>query len=293
MNSISTPHTVPEDRPIDPAILHILTVVNRVATEQGCPYIVVGATARDLLLHHVFGIPAIRATRDVDFAIAVENWEKFQGLRDALLATNHFAPSKVKHRLFFKTPTGTTDIPIDLIPFGGVAEDDTIAWPPEKDTVLTVAGFEDALVASVQVKVNVTLTLPVVSLAALAILKLFAWQDRKTTDKDALDLYRVISTYADAGNTDRLYDSKDSPLEQLGYDLELAGAALAGDDGRRLSSQATLTRLRIFLTSAVFVDTLAERIRTSWWPLQPEQLPRIRTMLSTFSEHLLTRSPSP
>src|SRR5260370_39420736 len=150
----------------------------------------------------------------------------------ALLATDHFAPSRVEHRLFLKTPQGTTKIPIDLIPFGGVAEGDTIAWPPDRDTVMTVAGFEDALAASVQVQVNATLSLPVVSLAALAILKLFAWQDRKTNDKDALDLYRVISTYADAGNTDRLYDSEISLLELLNYDLELAGAALAGRDAR-------------------------------------------------------------
>jgi predicted nucleotidyltransferase len=116
-------------------------------------------------------------------------------------------------------------------------------------------------------------------------LKLFAWQDRKTNDKDALDLYRVISTYADAGNTERLYDSEISLLEQLNYDLELAGAALAGRDARQLSSPATLTRLGTLFVSD-FMDTLAERIRASRWPLEPEQLPRIRTMLSTFSEYL-------
>jgi predicted nucleotidyltransferase len=85
MSSFSNPLTVPEDRPLDPAILHILIVVDGVAAKQGCPYIVVGATARDLLLYHVFGIPAMRATQDVDFAIAVENWEQFQKLRTALL----------------------------------------------------------------------------------------------------------------------------------------------------------------------------------------------------------------
>jgi predicted nucleotidyltransferase len=151
---------------------------------------------------------------------------------------------------------------------------------------MTVAGFEDALAASVQVQVNATLSLPVVSLAALAMLKLFAWQDRQTNDKDALDLYRVISTYADASNTDRLYESEISLLEQVNYDLELAGAALAGRDARQLSSDATLKRLRTFSTSD-FVDALAERIRASRWPFEPEQLPRIRTMLLTFNEHLL------
>jgi len=65
MSSFSNPLTVHEDRPLDPAILHILTAVDQVATEQRCLYIVVGATARDLLLYHVFGIPAMRATQYV------------------------------------------------------------------------------------------------------------------------------------------------------------------------------------------------------------------------------------
>lgn len=287
MSSFSTPLIVSEARPLDPAILHILTVVDRVATEQGCPYLVVGATARDLLLYHVFGIPAMRATQDVDFGIAVENWEKFQDLRTALIATGHFAPSRVEHRLFLQMPQGTTKIPIDLIPFGGITEGDQIAWPPAQDTVMTVAGFEDAIAASVQVQASAALSLPVASLAALAILKLFAWQDRKTSDKDALDLYRVISTYADAGNMDRLYDSEIALLEQVNYDLELAGAALVGRDSRQLSSPVTLSRLRILLTSADFIDVLAERIRASRWSLEPERLPRVRTMMLTFREHLL------
>lgn len=57
-----------------------------------------------------------------------------------------------------------------------------------------------------------------IPLAALAVLKAF---DRRTSDKNALDLYRVISTYADAGNLDRLYDSAAALLEKFGYDLTL------------------------------------------------------------------------
>jgi predicted nucleotidyltransferase len=121
-----------------------------------------------------------------------------------------------------------------------MAEGDTIAWPPAKDTVMTVAGFEDAMAAYIQVQVSPTLTMPVVSLAALTILKIFTWEDRKTTDKDAVDLYRVISTYADTGNEDRLYDPDSPHMEKFNYDPELAGAALAGEDSRMLSSAATI-----------------------------------------------------
>jgi predicted nucleotidyltransferase len=282
MSSFSSPYTVPEDRPVPEPILHILEVVHRVVTEQECPYVLVGATARDLLLFHVFGIPVSRATRDVDFAIAVESWDKFHRMRNALLATGEFVPSKVEHRLYLKE----TDIPIDLIPFGGVAEDDTIAWPPAKDTVMTVAGFEDAMAASIQVQVSPTLTVPVVSLAALAILKIFAWQDRKTTDKDALDLYKVITKYADAGNEDRLYDPDSPYMEKFEYDTELAGAALAGEDSRRISSAATIGRIRTLVATADFIDTLAERIRASRWPLQPEKLPHVRAVLVAYFDEL-------
>ena len=126
-----------------------------------------------------------------------------------------------------------------------------------------------------------------VSLASLAILKIFAWEDRKTTDKDAVDLYRVISTYADAGNEDRLYDPDIPHMEKFNYDRESAGAALAGEDSRILSSAATITKLRTIVAAADFIDTLAERIRTSRWGFQPEKLPYVRAVLIAYFYELL------
>jgi len=76
---------------------------------------------------------------------------------------------------------------------GDVVERDPAT--PEKETVMAVVGFEDAIVAAVHVQVDANLTIPVASLAGIAVLKLFAWHDRQTNDKDALDLYRLISSY--------------------------------------------------------------------------------------------------
>jgi predicted nucleotidyltransferase len=150
---------------------------------------------------------------------------------------------------------------------------------------MTVAGFEDAIAAAVHVQVNADLTIPVASLAGIAVLKLFAWHDRHTNDKDALDLYRMVSSYADAGNLDRLYDEKVRFLEQ-DYDIELAGAALLGFDARQLCSPGTLARIRDLLSIPDFAEMIAERIRLSRWPLQPEQLPRILSVLRRFTDQL-------
>lgn len=142
------------------------------------------------------------------------------------------------------------------------------------------------MAASIQVQVSPTFTVPVVSLAALAILKIFAWQDRKTTDKDALDLYRAISTYADAGNEDRLYDPDSPHMEKFDYDPEFAGAALAGEDSRLLSSAATATKLRAFVVTEDFIDTLTERIRTSRWQFEPQKLAHVRAVLVAYFDEL-------
>jgi predicted nucleotidyltransferase len=102
----------------------------------------------------------------------------------------------------------------------------------------------------------------------------------------ARSLPRDFYVRRDAGNIDRPYNSEIGLLEQVNYDLELAGAALAGRDGRQLSGPATLAKLRTLLT-ADFMEALAERIRVSRWLLEPEQLSRVRAMLLTFRTNLL------
>ena len=52
--------------------------------------LLVGAQARDLLLHYVHDVPITRATTDVDLAFAVADWEDVCSLREALLDSSAF-----------------------------------------------------------------------------------------------------------------------------------------------------------------------------------------------------------
>lgn len=290
MSDILDPYSVDESRPVDPVTLSILAAVNRVAVELSIPFIVVGATARDLLLYHVFGVPVTRATADVDFAFAVESWERFQELRACLLASGEFHEGRVEHRIHLSVPGHPERVPVDLIPFGAIAEDEKIHWPPQRDTVMTVVGFEDALRAAVPIRVSAELTVPIASLAAIAVLKVFAWRDRQTSDKDALDLYRLLSSYADAGNLDRLYVEETSLLEEAGFDIELAGAALLGADACRLSTPDTLERMRALLDEPGFLERLAEQIRISRHPLEPERVTHVLSILGRFADQIRPRA---
>lgn len=211
---------------------------------------IVGATARDILLTHVFGIPPRRATYDVDFAVAVENWAQFEQLKSRLAARKGFEPcERMKQRLYYRGQEKERGHPLDLVPFGGVAQNtNEIAWPPDMQVTMNMAGYQEVLNAAEQVELAPGCIAKVASLAGLAILKLIAWSDRGSTNpKDAHDLYQIMTKYADAGNVDRLYDAEFTLLETAGYDPETAGACLLGKDAALLASEPTYQQLMAIL----------------------------------------------
>src|ERR1035441_2578923 len=91
MSNGSNPHSITPSKPVDPSTIRVLRAVNHVASALNCPFFVAGATARDLMLVNVYGLRPGRATRDIDFGIAVESWDEFQGLKERMIATGQFA----------------------------------------------------------------------------------------------------------------------------------------------------------------------------------------------------------
>jgi len=191
--------------------------------------------ARDLLLHTAHGIDPGRRTQDVDIALMVPDWQAFASIRNRLIETGAFAAmGHAVHRLLFKG-----GLPIDLIPFGAIESASRhIAWPPDGHTVMSVFGFAEAMLNTIEVRLPRNQRMNVVSLPALAVLKLLAWRERRYEQpgKDAHDLHTVISHYLDAGNRQRLYTDAAPLLDTHDFDYELAGAYLLGHDMARVLS---------------------------------------------------------
>lgn len=209
---------------VDPTILSAVRKINAAAGDCDIDYFLAGAMAREIMLRHVFGRGPGRRTLDVDFGIAVTDWDQFEALKRRLIDQADFeAHPKQRQRLKDKS----TSVIVDLIPFGGVERSNaSILWPPEEDTVMRVTGFKDALLGAVAVRLVPDLVVPVVSLPLLLVLKLFAWVDRRSEKRDAADIYTLLRQYGDAGNEDRLYQEHLPILEAEGFDFELAGAVL-------------------------------------------------------------------
>ena len=105
------------------------------------------------------------------------------------------------------------------------------------------------------------------------------------TDKDAADIHRLVISYADAGNTDRLYEHE-MELLTAGFDMQVADAELLGREVAHLSLPSALARVRSVLESERTRERLlAHMVRTS---TVAEDMPFVERLLDSFRRGILT-----
>jgi predicted nucleotidyltransferase len=220
-------------------LVQLYQVISRHTSALGIPYLVVGATARDIILHHGFGAAIERGTRDVDFGIQVQSWDQYQQLRSQLL-NDGFTPHKFKAHQLVTTLPNEEEWEIDLIPFGGIAGDrHAIAWPPKHEIEMTVTGFKEALDNALNVTIadNPAFKIKVASPAGMLILKLISWLERDPSirRKDAMDIYYMTKHYSKIPEVlDSLYE--DNFMEAQDYDEHKASAMILAHDACRIAS---------------------------------------------------------
>ena len=258
------------------------------AIQEAAPgeeWLLVGATARDLLLHYAHGIHAGRATMDVDFGIAVRDWDHFFAIREMLQDSGRLERiTRAEHKFRFNG-----GIEVDLVPFGGIERvDGTIAWPPDGDPLMTVIGFTEAMRTAIRARLPDAQEIPVVCLPLLVLLKFVAWGDnqRRRRGVDARDILTIISNYVDCGNRECLFDRHADLLDRPDFDYELAGSMMAGRDLKFLleehspDPQTALGLLREIVHLQLESDQPGRLIRD----VPARDIERFRDLLTAFHE---------
>lgn len=69
----------------NPLLIDLLRQLNHTFSKIGNDFFVIGATARDIILQVLADTSARRKTRDLDIAIAVPNWNKYNEICKALI----------------------------------------------------------------------------------------------------------------------------------------------------------------------------------------------------------------
>jgi predicted nucleotidyltransferase len=259
-----------------------IAAVQDAAAPAGAVPLIVGAFARDLHLLYAHGIDTRRETTDLDIALALPDWAAFMRLRERLIAHGDFKESSTTaHRLRHRD-----GMPIDLVPFGRVeTADRKIAWPPRGDEEMDVFGFREALEAAVQVSLPGKQRASVVSLPALAMLKLVCWQDRHDTSprKDAFDLQLIVTNYLNAGNEARLWSEFVEWTQEDDFEYELAGPRMLGHDIRPLLDPKGVERM----TKALSEQTDSARPARLASQMNPDDPERARALLEALLAGLI------
>ena len=218
--------------------------LEQAAKQTHTDYLLVGATARDLIMESVYGITSKRQTFDIDISLCVGSWGTFHKFKDNLKSQGLKENPDVAHIMTF-IPTnaqGENDsIRLDLIPYGAISDENgEISWPPDGDVIMSVLGFEEAYESKELIEIKEDLTLPVTSAVGLCLLKFIAWisRDRNKRSRDAQDIKFILSNYEQLpGIQDAIFD--EGFTERFDHDIEKAVAAKLGSDIAQLCSSQT------------------------------------------------------
>lgn len=223
---------------IDSGTVALYESVSDAASRLEIPVVVVGASARDIVLHYGHNARIQRATTDVDFGIQVPDWSAFEALKDHLLESG-FSETRAQHRVI-----SPGNVQVDIVPFGPVEDEESnIAWPPDGDWVMNVLGFQEACdnAELVRIQDDPPVDIPVATPVGMAVLKLIAWTGRGADlrDKDAKDLLYLFTTYEKIPAINSGLHENQDLMEAYEWDIELASAYQLGVDAESIAEEQT------------------------------------------------------
>lgn len=204
-------------------------------------FYIIGAIARDMIMD-AHGEKSGRTTRDLDIAIAISDWAKYQQIETELIKIEDFKKdTNQKQRFIYKELYH-----LDIVPFGEIMKmDDKIFWPPEEETAMSMLGFSEVDKATHKVVIDENLSLNIASLAGIFLLKIVAWNDRHTsTNKDADDLGFILLNYFNI-NENRVVEQHSDLYDDTDFTLSTAGARLIGRDIADILKDSPATKQKI------------------------------------------------
>ena len=94
----------------------------------------------------------------------------------------------------------------------------------EPSSIMSVLGFKEAFESSVEIKINNNKSIKIASIEGLIVLKIIAWNDRKSQN-DALDIKAILINYFNLciGEFDEIYDKYSDLIIEVGGDTEKTG----------------------------------------------------------------------
>jgi len=177
-------------------VVEFFEVINEICQKRNTNYIVVGAFARDLILHNIFGKKAGIETRDIDLGIALADWDSYRLVVADLTTRFGYRQGKYPHE--FISPNGLLT---DILPYGVVENARSISFPRVDNLRINMMGFSEAWKTRLTINLDRRIEFCIPSPEGIILLKLMAWKDRTPSPvalKHVTDIAMILDEYFDA-----------------------------------------------------------------------------------------------
>ncbi|NKI25261.1 hypothetical protein HCG49_01635 [Arenibacter sp. 6A1] len=216
-----------------PDFSEMLAALERAFKKHQVDFYLVGAVARDLWMTAIHQIPPSRITRDIDFAIFIEDKGVFENLKQYLVEIEHFQPSKENN--FVLLWQGRMQI--DLLPFGSIVDKNVkVNFEGTGLTSLNMPGFKEIYDSGLpEVELEGEHRFKFCSLPGIIILKLIAWEDRPEIRRDDLkDILSILSHFFNM-YTDQIYEYHSDLFGYDDFGLNLIAARVMGREMKKIA----------------------------------------------------------
>ncbi len=266
-----------------PLLIELLRQLNHTFSKIGGEFFVIGATARDMILRVLANTSVSRKTKDLDIAIAVTGWDRYDEICQALIADGFEKATHQAQRFYFG------DYEVDIVPYGEVAkDDDNIYWPPEETIAMSVKGFDEVLSDAITVSIDNEFEIRIASLHGLFLLKLNAWLDRNiSVNKDAEDMWCIVDNYYLANERRGIHPEV---YELDGFTLTVGGAYWMAHDIADLLSREQIAYYNDVLLTEIEREEdsrlVVQVLETSRSVKSSDVLKALQTISDVFSKRL-------
>lgn len=227
------------------ADLQLFTDLERAAEHVGVTPYLIGAGAILLGPMLKWEVRLARTTRDWDFAVRVDSWERY-GQLAARLACKEGGFTRVHELHRFLHQDGGI---LDVVPYGDLEDPDGILrWPDE--AVMNTSGLHVLDAHHEHARIE-TAEIRVATLPALVGLKLLAHCGRREHEKrDIADVLVILRDIEGTHANERIENEALDALQSEELDFSYVGSYLLGRDVAQVFAQPNLELMRNLLLEA-------------------------------------------
>lgn len=203
-----------------PIVAEMLAELQIVFSKFEIDFYLVGAVARDIHLSANEQLSSVRATKDIDLAVTINDEGQYNQVKAALISTDLFeAHESEAIKLIYKK-----SVEVDLLPFGEIEQPNRNVTLTDPTFVLNMPGFTEIYPFVKDFKLGNGQIVKVCTMEGIVLLKLIAHNDRPQRTKDITDIEHIIQTYFDLYDDDiymahydilELYDTTNSDYIRL------------------------------------------------------------------------------